>query len=194
MEAAQNDTAPRPPLTDSRNVTSRMFQSAIRQYGCRAPEGRGLGQDFTYDTDTDTNELNRGGIARTLRGLYNRPYESHGLESRERPYGPEEAGPIQEATQRRIQEDLNNGNGPVMTAVYWGDGGHMVAVERIENGRVYFRNPWGSTENQTGPYYDGQERTDPPARRVEDAQGGLESMSEREFQQIIHAAVVRPPE
>ena len=202
MEAAQNDTAVPQLMTriqdgeireDVRSVTSRMFQSAARQHGHQAPLTEdGLGPGYSENANSEGPPLHRQGTLRVMNGIYNGPYEVQGLEQN-REYTPEEAAPIQQGTHRRIQQELNNGNGPVLTGIQFGEEGHMVAVERIENGRVYFRNPWGSTDIQhrAGPYYDGQERTHPP-RRVEDAQSGLESMSEREFQEVLLGTVVEP--
>ena len=64
--------------------------------------------------------------------------------------------------------------GPAATPIVldvWVDGSkmtHAVLFDRIENGRVYFRNPWGDL------HADGTETT---CGRVEDAAQGLYSMS-----------------
>jgi len=63
--------------------------------------------------------------------------------------------------------------------MHWGDGkkdGHAVVVYKVENGRVYFRNPWGEqSEKEDGKIYNN------PPRRMEDKAKGLESMSISDF-------------
>ena len=67
-----------------------------------------------------------------------------------------------------------------MVAMHWETGGHMVVVEKVEAGRVYFRNPWGGR--------DAGERSDPP-RRIEPGRTGIESMTEAEFTKRAEGAV-----
>src|SRR5262249_27888294 len=60
---------------------------------------------------------------------------------------------------------------PTLVDLRWGDSGHAVVVTRIENDRVYFRNPWGEVKDVK----DGYNYPDPP-RRLEDAKNDIESM------------------
>jgi hypothetical protein len=53
--------------------------------------------------------------------------------------------------------------------------GHAVVFTKVENDRVYFRNPWGIRNDPAGTTY-----TDPP-RRLEDPWNGIESMSVDDF-------------
>ena len=90
----------------------------------------------------------------------------------------------------RTKKEIDGGHGPVFTGVKWGGGVHAIEVTKIENGRVYYRNPWGP--NGVGP-------TDPPGetgasrtppRRVEDGANGVESMTVEDYNKraldIIH--------
>ena len=53
--------------------------------------------------------------------------------------------------------------------------GHVVVVTKVENGRVYFRNPWGPTADKKGTKYDH------PPRILEDPSSRIESMTIEDF-------------
>lgn len=67
----------------------------------------------------------------------------------------------------------------------WRPSGHEVLVTKIENGRVYFRNPWGPYA-APGTELEGD---DGPPRRIED-HGGLESIPVSEMTRRIKGALV----
>ena len=83
-----------------------------------------------------------------------------------------------------LQTAVQNGRTPVMIDMNWGTGGHAVQVTRIENGRVYFRNPWGG--NAVGP--NGQVNAGPPPRRTENTHQAEESMTVADFQAALRQA------
>ena len=58
----------------------------------------------------------------------------------------------------------------------------MVTFDRIEGGRLYYRNPWGKTTLKKGA------SRNPPGSRVEDA-NGLESIAKADFQKRAKHAV-----
>ena len=63
-------------------------------------------------------------------------------------------------------------------AMHWSKGkadGHAVAVTRVQNGRVYFRNPHGPNKDAVGKTYKN------PPRRAESPKIGEESMTEADF-------------
>jgi len=176
-----------------------MFQSSIQQHGDR------LGNpNYQFNANTDNTGLWDNQTARVMGGLYNRSYQ----------YFPPGAGstginnatnnPAQQTALRQqlfgqVQNEIQTHNGPVAVHVNWGGSSaagaqplHELLVERIENGRVYFRNPWGSREAQGATYRDGQSLNN-PARRVEDSQSGLESMPASQFQGIINGGTIGPP-
>ena len=85
--------------------------------------------------------------------------------------------------------ELEKRGGPVYTWVDWSSpgspGSHIVEVTKIENGRVYFRNPWGGNipgiSNGVGPTDVGATPARTPPRRVEDGPNGIESMSTDDY-------------
>ncbi|HEY4223450.1 MAG TPA: hypothetical protein VGO62_18960, partial [Myxococcota bacterium] len=70
-------------------------------------------------------------------------------------------------------------------ALSWGSSGHEVTVERIDDGRVYFRNPWGAQPEIAA----GTALNDPP-RRMEDPTRGIASMTIDDFRARLRGAVV----
>jgi hypothetical protein len=75
---------------------------------------------------------------------------------------------------------------PTSVALSWGaNSGHQVTVERIADGRVYFRNPWGAQPHIAT----GTQLTDPP-RRMEDPDRGVASMSVEDFRARLRGAIV----
>ena len=73
--------------------------------------------------------------------------------------------------------------GDTMVAMNWGGSGHVVVVDRIANGRVFFRNPQG---NQVPAGQDYPPNVPPPRR----SEGGVEqSMSAADFRQRLMASI-----
>ena len=206
MDAAKNQegnmVATGTPATlgkDPRSVTERMFQSAVQQHGDRITNPA-----YTFDANTDNTGLWDNQTAHVMSGIYNRKYEFH----------PPGAKGINNATNDvptrntmratmygQVENEINSHQGPVAVHLVWGGtdptgkahGLHEVLVEKIEGGRVYFRNPWGSRAAQGQNYTDGSNIAGPPARKVEDSQSGLESMPAAQFQGVLNGAVVGPP-
>ncbi|MCI0617719.1 hypothetical protein L0244_32505 [bacterium] len=213
MHAAINDTAlpatvtmpwGNPPvpttLNDPRSVTERMFQSAVQQYGARLQRG----PDYQFNADTNRTGLWDNQTAHVMRGIYNRDYSFHPAGARgisNATADPTEQADMRQQLARNVRSEIQSGQGPVPVHLVWGSHGHglhEVSVERVENGRVYFRNPWGSRDPGSGQlianpnYHDGQRISDPP-RRVEDSQSGLESMTLEDFRRRLNGATLGPP-
>ncbi len=98
--------------------------------------------------------------------------------------------------QNKTEEQLKAGKTPVYTIVQWGGGTHAVEVTKIENGRVYWRNPWGGNipgvDNGVGPTDD---LTKPipartPPRRIDDGPNGIESMSIEDYLKNVRGVAV----
>jgi hypothetical protein len=97
-----------------------------------------------------------------------------------------------------VEEQLKAGKSPVYTVVQWGDKStHVVEVTKVEDGKVYWRNPWGG--NVSGGDYGVGPTDDPtkpipadrkPPRRIEDGPNGIESMSVEEYQKHARGVVV----
>jgi hypothetical protein len=137
-------------------------------------------------------------VANILHGLYNRPYTA------QPPGGQGINGAVGSNQNQRdgifnqIKDQLNLGQGPVPAEIIWGannssQGLHELMITEVRDGRVYFRNPWGSRDAQGSNYKDNQNIAGPPPRRVEDSLGGLESMSIQDFRQRLNGAVIGPP-
>jgi hypothetical protein len=209
MEAAKNQEgkflASGP---DPRSVTERMFQSAIQQHGDRLPADQGgYGKDYKFDANTNKTGLWDNQTAHVMKGLYNREYAYYpsGVGVRTGINNADENPKVREIMRgilfKQVTEELDSRKGPVATHLVWGGtdasgnahGLHEVLVERVENGRVYFRNPWGSHQAQGAGYEDGLNIVGPPPRRVEDRNGGMESMSVDDFKKVVNGATIGPP-
>ena len=200
-------------VNDPRSVSERMFQSAVKQHAERATPPVGQGPGYNLDANQAPSGLWDNKTGHVMSAIYNRRFEF---------YPPPAAGqsggqgidnftsdPATRTTMRnelynRVQNEINSGQGPVPVHIIWGNPGtthglHELNVERIENGRVYFRNPWGSRDPGSGQlnavpnYSDGQNIAGPPPRRVEDSQSGMESMTEAQFRTLINGATIGPP-
>ena len=75
----------------------------------------------------------------------------------------------------------------VPASIDWLGSGHEILILKIENGRAYFRNPWGPSPLPPGSVTDG---LDGPKRRIETT-GGIESMPIDELQPLIAAIAVQ---
>lgn len=209
MDAAQNQanrflkSGP-----DPRNVTERMFQGAVQQYGDRMPENMGgRGVNYKYDANNPSNVgMWDHQTGKVMKSLYNRDfaYQPQGANGSRGIVGAESDPKKQDKMRNDLYNDVNreisSRQGPVATHLVWGGtdpsgnphGLHEVLVEKIEGGRVYFRNPWGSKRSQGDGYTDGTDMTS-PARRVEDSREGLESMKEEDFRKLLNGATIGPP-
>ena len=175
----KNGTVIRPPLDgfafdgSKRSASERLIQSALMN----------LGMGGFYSNVRDQHLISGiGGLtdveeAAVLRALNGKNFSVH-------------SGNLID----RVQADLKAGHVPVMVNLRWGGRrtGHAIQVEKIENGRVYFRNPWGgnipgvqrgvgNTGDIPGP--------GGPIRRVEDGPNGIESMSVENFEGIAISTV-----
>jgi hypothetical protein len=82
---------------------------------------------------------------------------------------------------------ISGGRGPVYARLSWDDNsGHAVQILKIENDRVYFRNPWGGSHYASGVGH-GQSG---PQRRVEDGANGIESISTSDFLAITESILI----
>lgn len=207
MEAAQNQankflkTGP-----DPRNVTERMFQGAVQQYGDQIPvEQGGHGKDYKYDANNpDNTGMWDHQTGRVMKSLYNRDYSyqplgangSRGIESV--PTDAKGKDKMRADLFNELKNQMDSHQGPIAAHVKWDvddkgrDALHEVLIEKMENGRVYFRNPWGSNRSQGAGYADGLTLSN-PTRRVENNSQGIESMTEADFQKLVNGATIGPP-
>ncbi len=145
--------------SSGRSVSERLFQSAVMNYGTG-----GSYKNWNPPGQPNTSGLSADQNIKVMEALFNKKMER---------YAPTNKQDLL----NRTAAEINKGNGPILTGFRWGSGNHVVQVEKIEGGRVYFRNPWGaSAAAETGG---------PASRKTEDAATGLESISEADY--LIHA-------
>lgn len=158
-----------PDTAVSRSASERIFQSAMMEYANGSEnysnlDDRSRGKRlifFNYD---------HGGLydkqaERGLEALFGRDFDR--------------TGDVLDTVRDRSPADT-------YVHMAWGEdkgGGHAVVVTRVENGRVYFRNPWGPTTDAAGTNYQ-----DPP-RRLEDPSTREESMSIEDFEKWARTAI-----
>ena len=152
-------------IKDSRSVTERMFQSALmrRTLGSGFHAGRRHTGTWTVDIPDMLSSL-------------------HGREFRH----------VETNAYSEIHAKLHRGFGPIVTTLQWGGGQqgmHTVLVTEVRNGRVHFRNPWGSEASMGSSYADGRTYRN-PTRRVEDRMGGYESMTVADFRAALDSAAL----
>jgi hypothetical protein len=152
----------------TRSPSERIFQCAMMDYSDNA----GIHED--YD-NTDPSDIHRGlsryEQRRGLEGLFGRDFHL---------WGP--GGYVH----RDLIDVLKDGMPtPTLADLYWKDSAgkdssHAVVVTRVENDRVYFRNPQGEVTDVP----EGYNYPDPP-RRLEDAKNDVESMSFADFHNFV---------
>ncbi|HVG58281.1 MAG TPA: hypothetical protein VNA24_06975 [Hyalangium sp.] len=148
-----------------RSDSERLFQAAMMEYS----NGK---LDYSNLTDKSTGKnVSRGGLnaaeqERGLQALFGRDFDqlnSGGLT------GALAIEVLKKASGHRLLMDLK-----------WGkNGGHAVTFVKIEGDRVYFRNPWGPTNDAKGTTYEN------PPRRLEDPDTRMESMSLKDFKKAF---------
>ncbi|MDY7228555.1 hypothetical protein [Hyalangium rubrum] len=153
-----------PDSATQRSSSERLFQAAMMQYARGGAEG-----DYSNLTNKDDG-LNASEQERTLEALFNRDFDN---------YTGGGADDILAKLKDRSPTDS-------YIRMHWGEdksGGHAVVVDRVENGRVYIRNPHGPGGTQ------GDTLENPP-RVVEDPATGLQSMSEADFKEWIKSTII----
>jgi len=196
MIPALNDLATPPTVApgggasvpDTRSITERVFQSALAQYSYI----KGGKPMPIVNASGDIPGLKPKEVAIAQSGLYGRNYRT----------ADDNTFMGTPGLYAQVQSELNKGHGPVPVSLHWGNGGHEVLVDKIEqdakgNVKVYIRNPWGSKDARGQGYKDGQvlgsaanNSNAGPLRTVADSQSGLEVMSGADFLKAVYGAVV----
>lgn len=166
-----------PDSATDRSASERLFQSAMMEYA---------NGDHNYDNVTDRNTGKESSWVFFEKdvdpypGLY-RDQEERGLEALfGRDFKVYDGSFNFTDDKQDILNELQGRSGQrTLMDLQWGDGGHAVVFEKVENGRVYFRNPWGPTGDATGTNYDN------PPRRLEDGANRVESMSVEDFKKYV---------
>jgi hypothetical protein len=165
------------PDTSLRSVSERLFQSAMMDFS----------NPGKYSNDKDLNivnllvaKLRHAGTKRSDKGLsalFNQPYRSF------RGWYGDGSKSFDESLLEVMRRAAPN---EIYCSMNWespqskqnDDRAHAVTLVAIRDGRVFFRNPWGSD----GQYV----REQGPKREIEDEKTGLESMEIKDFLKDIH--------
>lgn len=181
----------------NRSVSERLLQSSLMNLAYRGTyQNWNPGADGTRGTPDDGFLAQGGGTSRFLDGA---PPGTVGLSPEQettvlnattgktyRNYtGEADAIPDNLDMLNKTKEQLKAGKGPVHAYVFWRTVHHGVEILKVEDGRVFFRNPVGGNipgvANGVGPTDVGPTPPRTPPRRVEDGPNGIESMSEADF-------------
>ncbi len=160
-----------PDSSRRRSASERVFQSAMMEYANGSE---------SYSTTDDKSRGKRLGLFDYSHGGLNGDAQERGLEALFGRDFEQKNGDVIDLLKERSPEDT-------YFRMKWGEdkeGGHAVVVTRVEEGRVYFRNPWGRTGDRTGAEYEN------PPRRLEDPAIREESMSFEDFKAWSKGAIV----
>lgn len=173
-----------------RSDASRIFEAAMMEYG------NGF-LDYSNEKDKHgvagaaflPGGLSNGQTSKVLSGVFNEKWRAIDAVPviGQVPFSSLGSGRLFETLEGYVKKGQQVPIGMDWRAVgEWKPSGHEVLVTKIENGRVYFRNPWGNYD-ATGTVTDGK---DGPVRRIEDG-NGLESMTIDEFRRRLRGIAVR---
>lgn len=132
------------PNDSGRSVSSRLLQPALMN---EAAGSTFPGASYNNSSDKDKelflsvgSGMSDGGSAKINSQLEGVRFESEGVHSWNR-----------DGSLNRLKEVLGRGKGPIPVSLRFNvDGrafGHFVQVDKIEQGRVYYTNPWGAQES-----------------------------------------------
>lgn len=120
-----------------RSTSSRLIQPALMEMGMPL---------LDYDNTKDKHKawvlplaggLMGFGSAKINEQLLGTDYSSHGFWHWNR-----------DSQWNKLKKALEEGKGPLPCGVTWEDlGGHQLQIDKIENGKVYYTNPWGQRES-----------------------------------------------
>ncbi len=156
--------------SDTRSDSSRLFQSAAMEFANGTENYDGVkDKNFKIDRNGDNVGKGRGGIKENEEVLLNQQLFNE----------PKMNWYPMKGNEQRFVDALsaNPNNKPIVLNMDIGKdvgvqkAGHAVSFVKVENGRVYFRNP---DANASG-------KSNVPGARVEDAAKGIDSMSVEDF-------------
>ena len=180
----------------NRTTSERLLQSSLMRYGQPTYQNWNPGADGVRGTPDDGFSDPTNPTAKSLDGV---PPNGGGLGADDNRkvmqglYG-QKVDRYTDKMVDRAQKAIADGKGPVFTGIRWGGGNHAIEITKIENGRVYFRNPWGP--GAMGPKGSTQgtaanNTNAGPLRREDDPSEGIESMSIEDFNKCANDIIVR---
>jgi hypothetical protein len=168
-----------------RSPSERLFQSALMDYGNGSVDysnqsGESVAKGFVryYGPGEGFTGLHSPGQLRVLEGLFGAKFEVRwpAVGTSASLYGASRRSP--ESLLKDLKDRLP---GQVLVDLAWSEeGAHAVVCEKIENDRVYFRNPWGPSA-----FPDGFVRGGALPYRIEDHTTGLQSIPVKDFLERI---------
>lgn len=172
-----------PDSATGRSHTERIFQSSMMEYS--------NGAMWNYDNASDKSTLSVGSAGRWAASAVGKETERGGLRVEEMKRGYDALfgtdAQLNHGDAGKLIQGLESQKpNTALLAMRWGTEGHSahaVTFEKVENGRAYFRNPWGRNFEMQGT------SKDPPPRQVEDGFTGLESMTVAEARQRLFAVI-----
>lgn len=192
------------PPSDIRTDPERLIQSSMMDYARPGKEyvNYNIGPDGRYATaddgfvnpsnpkgprsmdgwpDRPHSGLNPGEGKRVLDGIYNKSFEPYAGEK----YSNDEKQDMMNG----IRGALGRGSPFINAGIRLGeDGHHTVEISKVDHGRVYFRNPWGTNGVGRNGSIHGTKDNDTyegPLRRTENGNQGEESMSIDDFKEAL---------
>ena len=175
--------------SSTRSHSERLIQSALMDY---ARPGKtyvnnqgGGGTSVDGWADRPGGGLTSSEETRVMQGLYNKSFEAYDGEWNFR----DDKKDIMD----KIRGELSRGESQVNADLDWGSGGHAIEVTGVQNGRVFFRNPWGSAGvGATGTIQGtaANNTNNGPLRRTEDGAKAIQSMSLPDFEKAVRDVYV----
>lgn len=173
-----------------RSDASRLFEASMMEYG------NGF-LDYSNEKDKHgvggkaflPGGLKNGGVAKVLAGVFNEPWRAIDAVPviGQVPFSSVGSTHLFKELESHVKKGQQVPIGMDWRSKgEWRPAGHEVLVTKIEQDRVYFRNPWGAWDTP-GTVTDG---TEGPVRRIED-NNGLESMPADEFRRRLRGIAVR---
>jgi hypothetical protein len=167
--------------TSTRSHSERLIQSSLMNY---ARPGYLNNHGVAGNPDGWADRLNSGLTSdeekRVMQGLYNKKFEVYDGEWNFRD--------DKKDIVNKIRGELGRGVSHVNVDLDWGGGGHAVEVTKIENGRVFFRNPHGNAGVGATGTIQGTSANNTgngPLRKTEDGARAIQSMSLDDFEKAV---------
>ncbi len=173
----------------TRSHSERLIQSSLMNYA--RPGKTYINNQGTGGTSVDGwADRPGGGLTsneeeRVMEGLYNKSVDVYDGEWNFRD--------DKKDIVNKIRGELGRGVSHVNVDLDWGSGGHAVEVVKVENGRVFFRNPHGTNgvgATGTNQGTAANNTNSGPLRRTEDSAKAIQSMTLADFEKAVRQTYV----
>ena len=175
--------------SSTRSHSERLIQSSLMDYarpGKTYVNNQGAGGSSVDGwADRPGGGLTSGEEERVMEGLHNKSFEVYDGEFNFRD--------DKKDIMNKIRGELGRGVSHVNVDLDWGSGGHAVEVVKVENGRVFFRNPHGTNGVGATGTIQGTSANNSnggPLRRTEDGAKAIQSMTLADFEKAVRNTYV----